>query len=146
MDHELQCVVNNPSVDAIVKFENRMARGASPWTVSMAETLLSSIHNNNNNNNKSNLMYLLAKADMDDHVIYAVQQHLPDLMEQALLVEESKDVSPLSIVAVVRVWEALERLRMFASSQTVDTLWMYSHVEPRKLNEMAHVAVCIITR
>lgn len=142
MDHELQCVVNNPSADAMVKFENRMARGASPWTVNMAETLLSSIHNNKNN--KSNLMYLLAKVDMDDHVIYAVQQHLPDLMEQAFL--QQNDVSPLSIVAVVRVWEALERLRLFSSSQTVDTLWMYSHVEPRKLNEMAQVAVCIITR
>jgi hypothetical protein len=89
-------------------------------------------------------MYLLAKADMDDHVIYAVQQHLPHLMEQASSLEEN--VSPLSIVAVVRVWEALERLRSFSSSQTVDTLWMYSHVEPRKLNEMAHVAVRTITR
>jgi uncharacterized secreted protein with C-terminal beta-propeller domain len=141
MDHELQCALSNPSVDAIVKFENRMARGTSPWTVGMAETLLSAIHNSKNT---SNLMYLLAKADMDDHVIYAVQQHLPHLMEKASSFEEN--VSPLSIVAVVRVWEALERLRSFSSSQTVDTLWMYSHVEPRKLNEMAHVAVRTITR
>ncbi len=146
MDHELQCVVNNPSVDAIIKLENRMARGTLPWTVGMAETLLSSIHNNNNNNKSNNLLYLLAKADMDDHVIYAVQQHLPHLMERAFAQQENDDMSPLALVAVVRVWEALERLRLFSSSQTVDTLWMYSHVEPQKLNEMAHVAVRMITR
>lgn len=137
MDHELQCVLRNPSVDAIVKFENRMARGTTTgWTLSMAETLLSGIQK------RPQLMYLLAKADMDDHIIYAVQQHLPILTEQALQ-EQSR---PLSMVAVVRVWEALERVRSFSSSLTVDTLWMYSHVEPRKLIEMAHVAVHIITR
>lgn len=138
MDHELHCVLRNPSAEAIHKFESRMSmsQGAC-WTVSMAETLLSSIQK------RPNLLYLLARADIDDHVLYAVQQYLPDVTNQVLEQEQGYSVA---IVAVVRMWEALERMRSFSSTLAVDTLWIYSHVEPDKLNAMAHIAVDIITR
>jgi len=139
MDHELQCVLRNATADAIKKFENRMMASQTTWTVGMAENLLSAIQK------RPHLLYLLAKAEMDDHVVYAAQQHLPHLMEHALQQQQEAQQS-LAMVAVVRIWEALERLRSFSSSLVVDTLWIYSQVESRKLNEMAHVAVNIITR
>lgn len=138
MDHELKCVLRNPSVEAIHKFESRMTSSQNSWTVSMTETLLSAV------NKRPSLLYLLARAEIDDHVIYAVQQHLPNLTNQVLLNEQSSQ--GVAIVSVVRIWEALERLRSLSSSVAVDTLWIYSHVEPSKLNDMARVAVNVISR
>jgi len=143
MDHELQCVLRNPSAEAIHKFESRMTASqgnTTTWTVSMAEKLLVAVQK------RPQLLYLLAKAEWDDHVVYAVQQHLPSLVDQALEQPPAEADQSLAIVSVVRIWEALERLRSFSSSLAVDTLWMYSHVEPRKLNDLARAAVDIITR
>ena len=137
MDHELQCFLRNPSAEALEKFESRMAMSRGTWTVSMAETLLSAVRE------CPQLLHLLVTAEMDDHVIFAVQHHLPNLTDHVV---QQQGGRPLALIAMVCMWEALERIRSCTTSLLVDTLWIYSHVEPRKLNDMALVAVDIITR
>lgn len=139
MDHELRCVLRNPTADAIHKFENALLSSSqASWTVPMMETLLKGVAKK-----RPSLLYILARADVHDHVLYAVQQFLPELTDQVL---SEASIKTIGIVALVRIWEALERLRSFSSVQTVDTLWMYSHVEPEKLHCMARLAVDVITR
>lgn len=135
MDRELQCVLRNPSVEALQQFQSRMT---GSWTISMAEAVLAALRKRPSS---SNLLYLLATSQWDDHVIYAVQQPLKLLTDIALEQQE-----PLAMVAAARMWEAMERMRSCTSPLSVDTLWLFSHVEPRHLYQMAHVAVKLITR
>ena len=134
MEHELKCVLRNPSAQALQRFEASMAE--STWTVSMAETVLSAARKH------SSSLYLLATAQWDDHVVHALEQPLKILTERALQQNEST----FAMVAAARMWEALERIRSYTSPLQCDTLWMYSHVDSNGLHKMAHVAVNLITR
>lgn len=134
MDHELQCVLRNPSVEALQQFQSRMT---GTWTIGMAEAVMAALRKRPS----SHLLYLLSTSQWDDHVVYAVQQPLKLLANIALEQQE-----PLAMVASARMWEALERMRSCTSPLSVDTLWMFSHVEPSHLHQMAHVAVKLISR
>jgi hypothetical protein len=134
MDHELQCVLRNPSAEALQHFQSCIT---GVWTVDMAEKVLSTLRRRHS----SHLLYLLATSKWDDHVVYAVQQPLKFLTGIVL-----EQLEPLAIVAAARMWEALERMRSCTSPLSIDTLWLFSHVEPSHLHQMAHVAVKLITR
>lgn len=134
MDHELHCILRNPSAEAIQHFQSRMT---GSWTVGMAEKLLSTLRKRPS----SLLLYLLASSQWDDHVVYAVQQPLKVLTGIVLEQEE-----PLAMVAAARMWESLERVRSFTSPLSVDTMWLFSHVDPSHLHQMAYIAVKLITR
>lgn len=132
MDHELQCVLRNPSVEAIQHFQSRMT---GSWTVGMAEKLLSTLRTRPS----SLLLYLLATLQWDDHVVYAVQ---PLKFLTGIVLEQNE---PLAMVAAARMWESLERMRSCSSPFSIDTLWLFSHVEPSHLHQMAYIAVKLIT-
>jgi hypothetical protein len=134
MDHELQCVLRNPSAEALQHFQSRMT---GSWTVGMAEKVLSTLRKRPS----SLLLYLLATSQWDDHVVYALQQPLRFLTGIVLEQEE-----PLAMVAAARMWESLERMRSCTSPLSVDTLWLFSHVEPSNLHQMACIAVKLIAR
>lgn len=134
MDHDLQGVLRNPSMEALQQFQSRVT---GTWTVSMAEAVLAALRKRPS----SHLLYLLATSQWDDHVVYAMQQPLKLLTDIALEQQE-----PLAMVAAARMWEALERMRSCTSPLSVDTLWMFNHVEPSHLYQMAHFAVKLITR
>jgi hypothetical protein len=132
MDHELQCVLRNPSVEAIQNFQSRIT---GSWTVGMAEKLLSTLRNRPS----SLLLYLLATSQWDDHVVYAVQ---PLKFFTGIVLEQQ---DPLAMVVATRMWESLERMRSCSSPFFIDTLWLFSHVEPSHLHQMACIAVKLIT-
>lgn len=144
MEHELQCVMRNPSAEALSKFSSRMA-DVGPWTVAMAEICARGLQQKPSGTPA--LLYLLATTSWPDHVVYAISQPLELLTDVVVCqTNDQQRKRSLALVAVVRMWEALERMRSHTSPLSHDTLWLYSHICPSKLNQMANVAVEILTR
>lgn len=146
--HALTRVLHHPSPEAIKRFRQVMVDRA--WTLPLAEKLVGAILRDKKHSD--GLVWLLIQVlpQWDDVLIYATVASHPeqDLLSELVHWILSQPARPVGFVALVHVWEALDRIQSYSSwtPRRIDTAWWHecSTRDDRYLFQMAHIAIEVL--